>query len=201
VIELCEQKKFGDIKLISASNSQVVTAPNIRLSSKLGGGPLGDVGVYCLNAARYITRQEPIEVCAFSHQPKDDARFREVPESVSFVLRFPNEVQATCGCSFGASESRFYRVECSEGMIELDNAYSYRGQELRIRRKKENTRLEIEPVNHFAAEMDHFSECVLNGQNNHTTGEEGLADMRVMEAIEEAARSGRTVKIGGETDG
>jgi predicted dehydrogenase len=134
-------------------------------------------------------------VTAFSHQPKNDPRFREVPEAVSFILRFGDGIEAHCGCSFAAGESRFYRVECAEGVIHLDEAYAYRGQQLHLKTKEGDQRLKIEPVNHFAAEMDHFSECILENKEPRTPGAEGLADHRVMEAIEKSAESGRTVRV------
>lgn len=193
VIELCQQHKLGKLKSILATNGQNVMAPNIRLSSKLGGGPLGDVGIYCLNAARYITGQEPIEVTAFSHQPSDDPRFREVPESVTFQLKFKDGVLAHCGSSFGTSESRYYRVECTEGCIELDDAFAYRGQQLRVRTKESAQQLKIVPVNHFAQEMDHLSECILKDKEPRTPGAEGLADMRAIAAIEQSIREQRTI--------
>jgi len=86
VTEMCRQKRFGKIKTFTASNCQTVKAPNIRLSGPLGGGPVGDVGVYCVNAARYTIGEEPIEAIAVQGQPEEDPRFREVPESVSFLL-------------------------------------------------------------------------------------------------------------------
>ncbi len=111
-IALCQENELGAIRTIVATNTQVVQTPNIRLSKKLAGGPLGDIGIYCLNATRYLTGQEPLEVEAVAYQPDDDARFREVPESVAFTLRFPDGVLAHCGCCFGGAESRYYRVEC-----------------------------------------------------------------------------------------
>lgn len=195
VIELCREKKFGKIRSIVATNSQVVDPPNIRLSSDLAGGPLGDIGIYCLNATRYLTGQEPIEVEAFSYQPDDDPRFREVPESLAFTLRYPDGVLAHCGCGFGAAESRNYRIECVDGTIELDNAFSYQGQRLQIRTDIGVTEEKIVPKNHFAAEMDHFSRCILDGKEPRTPGQEGLQDVRLMVAIEQAARSGRRVRI------
>ncbi len=202
VIELCRKKEFGEIKTFSASNCQDVKAPNIRLSARLGGGPLGDVGVYCINAARYVIGEEPVEVSAFAHQPKDDPRFREVPESVAFIMRYPSGVLASCDCSFGTSESRKYRVHCAEGYIDLDPAFSYTG--LRLHTKSGNaetddtqrTELVLEPQNHFALEMDDFSGCILQNKETRTPGEMGLADMRIMAAIEEAIRSREPVHLG-----
>lgn len=73
-IELCASEEVGDIKPISASHSQNVEAPNIRLSAELAGGPLGDVGIYCLNAARYLTQREPVEVFGYAHQVRRRSR-------------------------------------------------------------------------------------------------------------------------------
>ena len=86
VMELCAHKAFGPVKTFSSSNCQNVTAPNIRLSADLGGGPIGDVGIYSINAARYVTGEEPVEVTAMAHPPAQDPRFREVPESVAAGL-------------------------------------------------------------------------------------------------------------------
>jgi len=195
VIQLCRDKRLGEIRTFSASNCQQVKAPNIRLSRELAGGPLGDIGIYCLNAARYVTGQEPVEAMAFSFAPPDDPRFREVPATVGFSLRFADGVTAQCDCSFDAAESRRYRVNCTEGFIDLDNAFGYRGQQLNVWQDNCRSQFEIQPVNHFASEIDHFSECVLDDKPCRTPGEEGLSDMRAMAAIEESARSGRAVKI------
>jgi predicted dehydrogenase len=197
VIELCAEKALGPVKTFSSSNGQNVTAPNIRLSATLGGGPVGDIGIYSINAARYCMGEEPVEVTAVAHQPKDDPRFREVPESVAFTLRFPSGVLAQCDCSFGTAPSRRYRVHCAEGFIDMDPAFDYRGLRLSLKQGDEKAELLIGQVNHFAAEMDHFSDCVLNGKDPRTPGEEGLADMRVIAAIEEAARTRRAVRVAG----
>lgn len=195
VIELAQSGDLGSIQTISASNCQVVEAPNIRLSKELGGGPLGDIGIYCLNAARYITGKEPVEVQAFAQQPKDEPRFREVPASVSFNLRFSDGVIASCDCSFNAETSRRYRVQCQKGYIDLEEAFSYRGQQLTVSKGGKKSILNLEPVNHFAAEMDHFSECILEDRDPRTPGAEGLADMNIMAAIMDSAASGRMQKL------
>src|SRR3954453_6711284 len=200
-MELCTEKALGSVKTFSSSNCQNVTAPNIRLSATLGGGPVGDIGIYSINAARYCTGEEPVEVTAVAHQPKDDPRFREVPESVAFTLRFPSGVLAHCDCNFGTAVSRRYRVHCAEGVIDMDPAFDYRGLRLRVKETKGHggetldAEMLLPGVNHFAAEMDHFSDCVLTGKDPRTPGEEGLADMRVIAAIEEAARTGQTVRV------
>jgi predicted dehydrogenase len=201
VMQLCADKTLGPIQTIASSNCQDVKAPNIRLSGELAGGPLGDVGVYSINAARYCTREEPVEVMAVAHTPKDDPRFREVPASVAFTLRFPSGVLAHCDSSFSSGMSRNLRVHCAKGYIELDPAFSYRGLKLVTKQGEDMANTAtladhlIEPVDHFAAEMDHLSAAILDGGEIRTPGEEGLADMKVMAAIEEAIRTGKAAKV------
>jgi predicted dehydrogenase len=202
VMELCANQTFGKIKTFESSNCQNVEAPNIRLSGTLGGGPVGDLGVYSINAARYVIGEEPVEVTAFAHHPTDDPRFREVPESVVFTMRYPSGALAHCDCSFGTAESRRYRVHCAKGFVEMDPAFSYRGLRLRTKsgeargaKEAADTEYQLEQVNHFAAEMDHFSDCILNNKPLRTPGEMGLADMKIVAAIAEAAKSGRAVTV------
>jgi predicted dehydrogenase len=194
VMEMCRKKAFGKIKTFTASNCQNVKAPNIRLSGPLGGGPVGDVGVYCINAARYTIGEEPVEAIALQRQPDEDPRFREVPESVSFLLRYPSGVVAACECSFGTARSSSYQVLCENGSIQMNPAYTYSGLRLFTTSSKEDTprrtELLIEQVDQFAAEMDAFSRCVLENKPVPTPGEMGLWDMRIVLAVMESARLG-----------
>ena len=92
-------------------------------------------------------------------------------------------------------------MQCEQGVIDFDMAYAYRGQRLRVKRGRaddggaSDEELVFRPVDHFAAEMDHFSGCLLDGTEPRTPGEMGLADVRVIEAIEEAVKSGATVDV------
>jgi predicted dehydrogenase len=199
VMKMCKERVLGKIKTFRSANYQDVKAPNIRLSGALGGGPVGDLGVYCINAARYTTGEEPVEVFAFAHSPKDDPRFREVPETVSCTLRFPSGVLGQFECSFGSGHSQRYRVLCEKGYIEMDPAFPYTNLQLRAQTDKgegaELTQYPMPPVNHFTAEFDGFSKCLIDGKKPPTPGEEGLADMRVVVAIAESIKSGMPVKI------
>lgn len=197
VMELCRQGDIGQLKIFSSSNCQNVDAPNIRLSAELGGGPLGDVGIYSINAARYVIGEEPLAVSAFAHQPSDDPRFREVPEGVVYTLRYPSGVLAHCACGFGQAHSGRYRIIGDKGWIEMDPAFSYTGQRLYMQQGGQQVNeLRLEPVNHFAAQMDHFAECILHNRTPRTPGELGLADMRIINALQEAIRTGGTVLVG-----
>ncbi len=194
-MDLCGKGEIGQIRTVVASNCQTTNAPNIRLSKELGGGPLQDVGVYCLNAARYITHENPASVTAFAERPKSDPRFREVPASVAFTLRFPSGALANCDCSFASDESRYLRAIGSAGWLELDAAFSYSGQRLTVNHGDRRSQLRITAANHFAAEMDHFAGCVAQNKPNRTPGQEGLTDQLVMDAINRAAETGRRVEV------
>jgi predicted dehydrogenase len=194
VMELCKKKPYGNIKTFFGSNCQSVDAPNIRLSGSLGGGPVGDVGIYCINAARYTIGEEPIEAVALETQPKSDPRFREVPETVNFLLRYPSGVLAACECSFGTGRSSSYEVLCEKGSITMDPAYSYQGLRLWTESQEEGVPVRKEmlmnAVDQFASEMDAFSVSVEKNEPFPTSGEMGLKDMRIVLAVLESARLG-----------
>ncbi len=200
VMEMCETRELGALKTFSSSNCQQVKAPNIRLSKTLGGGPVGDIGIYSINAARYVTREEPIAVTAMAYTTQGDPRFREVPESVAFTMQFPSGVIAHCDCSFGAQASRRYRVHAADGFIDMDPAFAYRGLRLSVAKKdasgsESRTSIELESGSQFAAELDHLAQAIVDDGPVRTPGEEGLKDMRIIAAIEEAVKTGKTVRL------
>jgi glucose-fructose oxidoreductase len=153
-----------------------------------------DIGIYALQAARYLSGEEPVAVNAMMHSTPGDVRFAEVEENVTFQLQFPSGVLANCTSSYGVGANRF-RVLKPRGWAELEPALSYTG--LRMRASRGGV-LEERPqrvVDQFGTEMDHFSECIATGVEPLTPGEEGLRDLRIMTAIYEAARSGKAVKL------
>jgi predicted dehydrogenase len=202
IAKMVKENTLGPLRDFIASNSQNVGDPTQwRLKKALaGGGPLPDVGVYCLNAARFISGEEPYETVATTTQLLDDPRFTEVESSVHFVLRFPSGFTATCMASYAGHESRFFRVQGPQGWAEMSPAFSYNGLRLRhgnlVEGRNATTEVSIDPVDQFAREIDHMSQCVINDKVPHTPGEEGLQDQRIIEAIYESARTGRAVKIG-----
>jgi len=204
VIRLARTGALGKLKSFIASNGQAQGDPGQwRLKKALaGGGALVDVGIYCLNAARYISGEEPIEVQALQSSTANDPRFAEVEEQVNFSLRFPPGFSASCHTSYGCHDSKMYRIMGSLGWAELDPAFPYAGQVMRVAQKRADDQAEAitEPrlpaKNQFALELDHLASCVLENRVPHTPGEEGMQDMKVIAAIYEAAASGGTVKLG-----
>lgn len=200
-VELCRSGRIGKIKTISASNCQNTKAPNIRLSAALGGGPVGDVGIYCINGACWALGEQPTHVTARAHFPSDDPRFTEVPESVSFLLEFPSGVTAACECSFGTSVGRRFRISGEKGFVDMDPAYAYSELSLRFKSgddeagSAQTAALAIRQKSQFAEEMDGFADAILAGLEPRTPGSMGLADVKTVHAIMEAARSGARVAI------
>jgi len=193
--------KIGTLRSIVASNSQDQGDPTQwRLNKKLaGGGAMPDVGIYCLNAARFLSGMEPVEVFATIVQPKDDPRFREVEARCEVIARFPNDVTATFTTAYDTHRSTFLRLEGSDGFAEMDPAFGYHGAKLRFVKLMDGKDTEmapsIEEEDQFALEMDHMASCVTNNQQPHTAGEEGLQDQRIIEAIYRSAATGRSVKV------
>ena len=160
-----------------------------------GGGSLMDIGIYALNAARYLTGEEPVAVNAMMHSTPNDPRFTEVEENINFQLRFPSGVLANCASSYGGGVNR-HRVVKPRGSAELDPASSYTGLRMRVFRGGSIEERILPQRNHFALALDHFAGCILNNTDPLTPGEEGLKDLKVIMAIYEAARSGKSVTLG-----
>jgi predicted dehydrogenase len=201
LIEMARGQSLGALRLIEASNGQN-NADNRQwrmIRAMSGGGSLPDVGVYCLNAARFITGEEPIEITARTTQPKNDPRFREVEDLCAFTLRFPSGVLATCSSGYSYHENRFLRVMGTEAWAGLDPAFGYDNLTMQIgRRSGMSAGLEQRrwsPRNQFALEMDAFADAITHDRIPLTPGEEGLQDMRVIEAIYQAAASGSVVRM------
>jgi predicted dehydrogenase len=191
-----ETAEAGPTRLILADAGFNIGDPKQwRLRKQMaGGGSLMDIGIYALNAARYLSGEEPVAVNAVMHSTPNDPRFVEVEENIMFQLRFPSGILANCGSSYGGGVNR-HRVVKPRGAAELEPASSYTGLRMRVWRGGAIEERVLPQRNHFAGEMDHFAECILNDTAPLTPGEEGLKDMRIITAIYEAARSGRTITL------
>ncbi len=201
VLHLVKSGQLGALQEFIAGNSQNQGDPKQWRSNKqlAGGGALPDIGLYCLNAARFLSGEEPSEVFATTTQLKDDPRFAQVENAVHFIMRFPSGFTATCSASYSSHESRFYRLQGAKGYAEASPAFGYQGLKMRygVRVDEHNAVVEptLPPVNQFTREIDHMAYCVMNDLVPHTPGEEGLHDQRIMDAIYESARTGRAVSV------
>lgn len=194
-VEAIKAGKIGKPRIFNSSFTMQVREGNIRTQREHGGGPLYDIGIYCINAARYLFQQEPLEVTALAAQ-SSDPRFSEVEEAVGAILKFPDECLATFICSFGSADVSRYEVIGTEGRVVLEPAYDYVEElEFKLIRDKHEERHKTPKRDQFAPELIYFAECILENKDPRPSGYEGLADLRVIEALHQSARTGRMVKI------
>ncbi len=195
-IALARSGKLGELRYFSSIFGMQVKADNIRTDPKDGGGPLRDLGVYCINAARYLFGDEPVEVRASTMSKRGDKRFARVEEMASALLHFPGERVAQFTCSFGSGNVASLELVGTKGMLRIEPAYEYVGElkwSLTLGDKK--TEKTFPAGDQFAPELIHFSDCVREGKRPEPDGYEGLADVRIVEAIYQSARTGRAVKL------
>jgi predicted dehydrogenase len=199
-IELLEQIRkgaIGDPRFFTSVFSFQSPPENHRLRAEHWGGPLQDIGVYCLNAARHVFGAEPVEAIATKGHGNGDPRFTEVEETIAVTLRFPGERFAQFIASFGADAIDMYRVIGTKGELTLNPGFSFETDtKLRLRQGGVTIFEKASPsIDHFGAQTAYFSDCILGGKRPESDGEEGLADVRAMRAIERAAETGKPQRI------
>lgn len=179
---LCSSGELGDPRIFTSAFCQQVAEGNIRLSEPVsrGGGPLFDMGIYCINAARYLFLDEPIEVYA-TRATSGDKRFAKTEEMLSVILRFPGDRLATFTVSFGAAPIARYSVIGTKGMLTANSGYEY-SKEIQMSveidgKKSERVFLKRDQ---FAPELLYFSECIQQGKEPEPSGEEGLIDVQII---------------------
>jgi predicted dehydrogenase len=201
IVKMIRSGMLGPLRSYLATLTQNQDDPSQwRLHKALaGGGCLPDVGIYCLNAARFWSGEEPVEVFGRTFQPKDDPRFAEVEAVCNFILRFPSGLIASCNAGYAAHRSSFARIEGAESWAQLSPSFGYSGLKMQYNKLTDGHVIDFQPnipeKDQFALEMDHMAQSVLHNEQPHTPGEEGLQDMRIVEAIYESARTDRPVPL------
>jgi glucose-fructose oxidoreductase len=195
-IKLVRSGKLGEVRFFSSIFGMNVKEGNIRTRRATGGGTLFDIGVYCINAARYLFEEQPVEAVSLTASKTDDARFAEIEEMASALLRFPGERLAQFTCSFGSASASELEVVGTKGSLRISRAFDYKG-ELRwlqnIGGKSKEKR--FAPSDQFAPELLYFSDCILKDKAAEPDGFAGWADVRIINAIYKSAKSGRPVHI------
>jgi predicted dehydrogenase len=151
-----------------------------------------DLGVYCIQASRYVLGEEPIAVTAQFGTVNDKIRFAEVEESINWQLEFPSGAVSNCSTSCGFNIDRFY-ASADEGFFELSPALSYGP----FKGKTSEKELVFPEVNQQKTQLDEICKVLIENKKlpNHITGEEGLKDIKVINAIYKAAESGKKVLL------
>jgi glucose-fructose oxidoreductase len=192
---IAQAGRLGELRYFSSDFSMQVSPDNIRLKRAYGGGPLYDIGIYCINAARYVLGEDPVAVWATATRSRD-RRFREVDETVIGALRFKDERLASFTCSFGAADRSTYTVTGTRGSLTVDPAYEYAqglAYELRIGERKQKK--SFGKSDQFAPELLYFSDCVLKDRAVEPSGEEGIIDVQIIEGMMRSIKTGRWVKL------
>ncbi|CUS39805.1 Gfo/Idh/MocA family protein [Candidatus Nitrospira nitrificans] len=195
LMRLVQSGRLGDVRIIQSLFTQQVRKGDTRLDPKVGGGPLPDIGIYCINAARYFFQAEPSE--AFAMQlSNNDARFRRVEEMDGVCLRFPGERLASFICSFGASNRVDVDIVGTKGNARLESAYKYSADMRQITQIGERITTRRYPVHdQFAPQLKYFTDCILKDKEPEPSGLEGLIDVAIIEALQRSARSGKPVTV------
>ena len=198
-MKLAREGAIGRRRYVHAEHGFVAGDPaQWRLKKALaGGGSLMDMGVYSVQAARYLTGEEPVAVTARASTDRADPRFSEVEDLIAWTLDFPSGALSHGMSSYSSNHNRV-RIAGDQGRIDMEPATPYEGHTLRLVTDGREQRLAPPPgpaVNQFVGQLDHMSECAASGREPIVAGEEGLRDMRIVEAIYRSAAEGRTIRI------
>jgi predicted dehydrogenase len=190
VMQLGQQKSMGSITDIEADHG-LHYPQGWRLDKTLaGGGPLMDVGIYCVQAVRYATGLEPIAVTAQEGFKHDAETFSSVEESIAWQMEMPGGIVAKCTSTYSEKTNRL-RVVAEKGWLELAPAFSYRG----LKGKTAAGEMDLPEVAQQAAQMDDFAQCIKENRPTSVPGEEGRQDVKILQAIYQAMETGERVLI------
>ncbi|WP_128545462.1 Gfo/Idh/MocA family protein [Larkinella soli] len=194
MIRLAREKVFGNIKFLEASDGFKAGDPNQwRLKKAMaGGGPLMDVGIYAIQGVRLLTGEEPVSVTAQFGPKTDPQKFRDVEETLYWQFQFPSGITSTSTTSYAAGVERLY-ASAENGWFELRPAFGYGP----LKGMTSKGPIEKPIVHHQANHMDAICKDLIDGKQlpKHITGEEGMQDVKIMQAIYQAAENGRKVTI------
>lgn len=188
-MRLAKEKKFGELRQIVAGFGFKMGNPKQwRMNKELaGGGPLMDVGIYALQACRYLAGGEPTEISAFEVKT-DPVLFANLEETLNWSMKI-GDVACSCQTSYAYNGINQVQAYGTNGQFGLAPAFNYSG----IKGTSSAGPIEFPQVDHFQMELDSFAQCIKNNLPTSVPGEEGLRDMLIIEAIYKSAQTGQTV--------
>jgi len=190
MMRLGQQKIMGELKHIVAEHGMEST-DGWRLNRQLaGGGPLMDVGIYCVQGACYTLGMEPVAVTAAFDPVTNPEMFKEVEEGLTWQMEFPGGIIADCKCSYSQKQN-ILKAEAENGWFEISPAYSYQG----LKGKTSEGKMGLPNVNQQAKQMDDFALAIRENRPTPVPGEMGRQDLRILLAIYEAAKTGLKFKV------
>jgi predicted dehydrogenase len=197
-IEAIRKGRVGDPRYFTSAFSFQLDEDNVRgMPTNKGGGPLYDIGTYCINAARYLFQAEPTQVTALLGHSPDQPGLERIEEQAAAVLRFPDDRLASFTVSFGSADVARYTVLGTKASLTLDPAYTHSAPiEMILEKGGGNKQRKKFPLSdQVAAELSYFAECVRTGREPEPDGWEGLNDVAVIRAILDSARTGHAVDL------
>ncbi len=190
MMRIGKEQPFGNINKLIAQHG-MSTVKGWRDDKRMaGGGPLMDLGIYCVQACRYTTGMEPVAVRALELPKTKPEKFQSVEEALTWQMEFPGGIIAECKSSYTKGMD-FLRAECSRGWAQLKPAFAYKG----IKGKTSEGKMKLEKVNQQAKQMDDFAIAVKENRPSPVPGEMGRQDVKILQAIYQSMKSGDKVEI------
>lgn len=189
-MELGTKHVYGKINKITAENG-IDEIDGWRLDKELsGGGPLMDVGVYCIQAIRYTTGMEPVAVKAEEGTKTNPEKFKEIEESLSWQMKMPDGLIANCKCSYSEKMDRL-KVEAENGWFELSPAFGYNS----IKGETSDGKMKLASYNQQVKQLDSIAISIKNGEPSIVPGEMGRQDVKILQAIYTSMKTGEWVNV------
>ena len=195
ILDLTREGKIGEMLSFSSTFAMKLKPENHRAHHGVEAGPIFDLGPYPINAVRNLFQKEPTEVFAMGAKHAG-TQLGDFEDTVTVMLRFPDDRLAHFVVSYVGDSIDAYTVLGSEGSLLVNPAYSF-GKPLTytLRVDKKESTESFKSTDHFGGELQYFSDCVLHGKHPEPDGEEGLLDVRVIEAIVQSLKTRQAVSL------
>ena len=196
IVDLLRTGKLGEVRGFSSVFSQNVDPANHRVKNGTEAGPLFDMGAYPINAVRNFFEAEPTEVYAIGTKSADAGLPMDFAHTVTVLLKFPDERVAQFIVSYVGDAIDTYTLWGSKANLVGTPAYGFgKPHEYVLSEKSKKTSESFKSTDHFGGELKYFSDCILNDRVPEPDGEEGLLDLRVIEAAVESMKTNQPVAL------
>ena len=190
-MKVAKEKKFGKVMMVNSAAGYLDNrTTHWKQNKKLGGGVMGDMGVYALQGARLATGEEPVSVTALASTTRPQI-YNQVEETMMFMLDFLSGARADCQTSFGINMNHL-QINYEKGWLKMEPHSGYSGNKGSM---SDGTIINYPIQNQQAKQMDEDCLAIISGSELIAPGEEGLRDIRVVEAIYKSVETGKNVKI------
>lgn len=190
MMRLGQEKQFGNWVNLTAEHGMGDTEGWRTDKTLAGGGPLMDLGIYCVQGCRYTTGMEPVAVTAKELPKTNPEKFKTVEEGLSWVMEFPDNIKAACTTSYTKKMNRL-RADGKNEWAQLSPAFAYSG----IRGETSQGKMDFPQVNQQAKQMDDFAQAIMNNRPTPVPGEMGKQDVIILQAIYKSMATGQRVEI------